>query len=138
MGVATLNTLSGKLVKTAGVLGLAVAALATVSASPAGASASATASCTKYYRFDNVQVQVDNCSDGWVWIYTGDGTYYTATVEISVGFGGGETKKLTADRGKATAQKFIQVGSIKICGTKWLGIPYASPWWTYCTADISV
>ncbi|MFF4019604.1 hypothetical protein [Streptomyces sp. NPDC001843] len=82
-----MKKLPGKLAKTARVLGLAVAALTAVSAAPAAASTSATAGCTKYYKLDNVQVQVDNCSDGWVWIYTGDGTYYTGSVRITDSFG---------------------------------------------------
>ncbi|MEV0192850.1 hypothetical protein AB0I39_30505 [Kitasatospora purpeofusca] len=63
------------------------AALAVASAVPAAAGTSATAGCTKYYKFDNVQVQVDNCSDGWVWIYTGNGTYCTGGVRGTDNFG---------------------------------------------------
>ncbi|MFI8455983.1 hypothetical protein [Kitasatospora sp. NPDC085464] len=129
---------SGTLARIAGALGLAVAALTTVSASPAAASTSATAGCTKYYKLDNIQVQVDNCSDGWVWIYTGSGTYTTGSVHVTDNFGNnrGEQK---ADRGKANATKYQVVGSIKICGTKWLGwTPPLSPWWTDCTTEIHV
>ncbi|MFD5462871.1 hypothetical protein ACFWIQ_08570 [Kitasatospora sp. NPDC127059] len=134
-----MKKLTGRLAKTAGVLGLAGAALTSVSASPATASTSATAGCTKYYKLDNIQVQVDNCSGGWVWIYTGGGTYFTGSVEITEGSGNGDKKSLKADRGKAVADKFVQVSSIKICGTKWLGwTPPASPWWTDCTNEIRV
>ncbi|MER7767488.1 hypothetical protein [Kitasatospora sp. NPDC096140] len=130
---------SGTLAKTAGALGLAVAALTTLSASPAAASTSATAGCTKYYKLDNIQVQVDNCSDGWVWIYTGGGTYYTGTVHLKSNFDK-DLGDVKADRGKANATKYyVQVGSIKICGTKYLGwTPPLSPWWTDCTTEIHV
>ncbi|GHF81955.1 hypothetical protein GCM10018790_69560 [Kitasatospora xanthocidica] len=132
-----MNNTSGKLARTAAVLGLTVAALTAVSAAPATAGTSATAGCTKYYKVDNIQVQVDNCSDGWVWIYTGSGTYYTATVRVTDNFGHDRGEQ-RADAGKAVANKYQQVHSIKICGTKWLGIPHASPWWTDCTNEIYV
>lgn len=137
MGVVTMKKLPGKLAKSAGVLGLAVAALTAVSAAPAAASTSATAGCTKYYRFDNVQVQVDNCSDGWVWIYTGDGTYYTGSVRVTDSFGH-DRGELRADRGKSNAAKYLEVRSIRICGTKYLGWVPPRPWWTDCTNEIYV
>ncbi|MFJ3791345.1 hypothetical protein [Kitasatospora sp. NPDC090091] len=133
-----MKTLPGKLARTAGVLGLSVAALTAVSASPAAASTSATAGCTKYYKFDNIQVQVDNCSDGWVWIYTGGGTYFKGTVHVTDDFGH-DRGELTADRGKANATKYFpQVGTIRICGTKYLGWAPPRPWWTDCANEIRV
>ncbi|MEU6239100.1 hypothetical protein [Kitasatospora sp. NPDC047058] len=127
------------LARTAGVLGLAVAALTALPASPAMAGTSATAGCTKYYKFDNIQVQVDNCSSGWVWIYTGNGTYFKGTVHVTDNFGH-DRGELTADRGKANATKYFSpVGTIRICGTKYLGwTPPLSPWWTDCGTEIRV
>ncbi|MEU6967077.1 hypothetical protein AB0A71_04915 [Kitasatospora aureofaciens] len=133
-----MNNPFGKLARTAGALGLAVAALTTVSAHPASASAAATAGCTKNFGFGNVQVQVDNCSDGWVWIYVGDGTYYKGSVQATDDFGHVKTP-LEVDQGKSVATKYIgNIHSIKICGTKYLGWAPPRPWWTYCSNELYV
>ncbi|MFE4970953.1 hypothetical protein ACFRAR_02405 [Kitasatospora sp. NPDC056651] len=135
-----MNILSGKLAKTAGALGLAVAALTTLSAVPAAASTAATAGCTKYYRYDNIQVQVDNCSSGWVWMYTEKGNFDKGIVHVTKSWNGDEAGTLEAAQGKTNVAKFEpQVYSIVICGFKWLGwTPPASPWWTYCTNPIVI
>ncbi|WP_190209837.1 hypothetical protein [Kitasatospora indigofera] len=132
-----MKTFSGRLAKSAGVLGLAVAALTTVSASPATASTSATAGCTKYYRYDNIQVQVDNCSDGWVWIYTEKGSFSKGIVHVTNSDNGGEAGVLEAAQGKSNASKFVQVRSITICGVQQYS--WAPPtWWTYCANTINL
>ncbi|MFJ9612005.1 hypothetical protein ACIRS1_37300 [Kitasatospora sp. NPDC101176] len=133
-----MNNLSGKLIQTAGALGLAVAALTTLAVSPAAAGTAATAGCTKAFRFDNVQVEADNCSDGWVWIKVGDGTYYKGSVRATDEFGSEKTE-LAVDQGKDVATKYIgKIKSIKICGTKYLGWAPPRPFWTYCSNQINV
>ncbi|MFF3002416.1 hypothetical protein ACFVTF_06380 [Kitasatospora sp. NPDC057940] len=133
-----MKKLSGKLTKTAGALGLAVAALTTVSASPAMASTSATAGCTKTYHYDNVQVQVDNCSEGWVWIFTDQGHFSKGIVHVTTSWNGPEAGVLEAERGKAVADKFKpKVSSIVICGLQ--EYSWSPPtWWTFCGNPITV
>ncbi|MER6398965.1 hypothetical protein ABT263_23380 [Kitasatospora sp. NPDC001603] len=132
-----MRKLSNGLARTAGALGLTVAALTGLSAAPASAGTAAAAGCTKYYSNENIQVQVDNCSSGWVWLYAADpGTYFKATVIVTDSFGHVQPE-LAVDRGKSTAKKFEQVHSFHLCGTKYLS--WAPPTWkTYCTNEIYV
>ncbi|MFJ8828288.1 hypothetical protein ACIREE_42075 [Streptomyces sp. NPDC102467] len=120
-----MKTLSGQLAKTTGVLGLTVAALTTVSASPATAGTTSAAGCTKYYANANIQVQVDNCSDGWVWVYAASGgTYFKATVYVTNTFNGQEPQVLTADEGKSNAHQYINVYSFRFgCGSSEVKVP---------------
>ncbi|WBP92099.1 hypothetical protein [Kitasatospora cathayae] len=111
--------LSGKLPKTAVTLGLAVAALTAVPATPASASTAATAGCTRALRFYDVQVQVDNCSDGWVWMYTGTrfrgATAYAKTAS-------GQVRELQLGKNQASAVKYGErVTSIHVCGNDTVG-----------------
>lgn len=122
---------SGKIAKMAGVLGLTVAAL---TATPASAGTAATASCTRHWQQSTVQVQVDNCSDGWVWVWVGD-NWDWATVYAKDNFD--NPHELSTTKGKSSAAKFLQVKSFHICVGKSIGwfppLPYKQ-----CGAEIYV
>ncbi|MFJ8621383.1 hypothetical protein ACIRD3_00885 [Kitasatospora sp. NPDC093550] len=111
--------LSNPLPTTVATLGLAVAALTAVSAVPASASTAAAAGCTRPLRFYDVQVQVDNCSDGWVWMSTGTrfngATAYAKTAS-------GQVRQLELGKNQAGAVKFGErITSIHVCGNDSVG-----------------
>ncbi|MFD9692504.1 hypothetical protein ACFXPX_15125 [Kitasatospora sp. NPDC059146] len=114
-----MKSLSGKLPKTVAVLGLAVSALTAVAATPASAGTAATAGCTRPLRFYDVEVQVDNCSDGWVWMSTGT-RFNGASAFVKTA--SGEVHEFQLAKNQASAIKYhTRLTSVYVCGNDSVG-----------------
>ncbi|MER6912512.1 hypothetical protein ABT354_12655 [Streptomyces sp. NPDC000594] len=129
-----MRSLSGRLARTTAILGLTVAAFGSTAVSPAMADSSGTAGCTRAFTFRGSEVQVDNCSSGWVWAWGGNTDNWT-TVYVTDNFN--HKGELRTWRNQAQQRSFTVVKSFHMCVGGTVGwappIPYH-----FCTEEVTL
>ncbi|MER8236318.1 hypothetical protein [Streptomyces sp. NPDC094049] len=110
---------------------LGTALLTAGATTPAFADGAGTTGCARYYSFDDVQIQVDNCASGWVWVWGG----YNNWATVYVTDGNGQPGNLPTWRGQAYTKQFGYVKSFHVCVGTTVGqfppIPYS-----FCSDEV--
>ncbi|MFI1017578.1 hypothetical protein [Streptomyces sp. NPDC020965] len=129
-----MKSLSGRLARMVAILGLTVAAFGTTAASPAMADSAGTAACTRPFVYDGVQIQVDNCSNGWVWVWGGT-KHNWATVYVTDNFW--HKGELRTWRNQAHTKSFGIVRSFHVCVGGTVGLFPPLPY-QHCSVEVTL